>query len=92
MHIRYCCTAPKEASIQRFDVHTKYTHTFHPPCSPFFVIVEPKHQVPEEIAALSELRVLALDNNEIKTVPTSIGKLLRLQSLLLRCVRASVRD
>lgn len=28
--------------------------------------------------------MLALDNNEIKTVPTSIGKLVRLQSLLLR--------
>lgn len=47
-------------------------------------------QVPEEIAALSELRVLALDNNEIKTVPKSIGKLSHLQSLLLRCVQPSL--
>lgn len=34
---------------------------------------------------MSELRVLALDNNEIKMVPKAIGKLSQLQSLLLRC-------
>lgn len=42
--------------------------------------------MPEEISSLSELRVLALDNNDLKTVPKSIGTLLHLQSLLLRFV------
>lgn len=44
----------------------------------------PVDQVPAEIAALKELRVLALDNNDLKTVPAAIGELSHLQNLLLR--------
>lgn len=44
-------------------------------------------QVPADIAALSELRVLALDNNDLKAVPAAIGTLPNLRSLLLRFVR-----
>ena len=42
--------------------------------------------MPADIAALSELRILALDNNDLKAVPPAIGALPRLQSLLLRLV------
>lgn len=63
-----------------------HTHTHLAlPISFFFLFF---NQVPEEIAGLSRLRVLALDNNDLKTVPAAIGKLSRLQSLLLRCVFA----
>ena len=43
-------------------------------------------QVPADIAALSELRILALDNNDLKAVPAAIGDLPHLRSLLLRFV------
>lgn len=71
---------------RNYNRHPQHLLKCFPRRSSYSTTLILKHQVPEEIAALSELRVLAVDNNEIKTLPASIGKLSRLQSLLLRCV------
>lgn len=41
-------------------------------------------QLPAEIAVLTALRVLGMDNNNLRVVPASVGKLSRLKCLLLR--------
>lgn len=50
-------------------------------------------QIPENISVLSTLQVLALDNNDLRSVPATVGDLPELQTLLLRwacgCAAAS---